>query len=243
MLSGMYLLLLVRIGTPQTPTMMTREQAGQIILQFAQVWQYPGVLHWLTTDTLPAKMEVPEWDMDLISYLASQGGNWNATMGHWQASWFGTGMIYGDVYYFLVTFDQYPERYRIAKVNAWTGYCELEPFRGYRGDEYETNENLGLGNYPVKTFDELRNIAVNIARQLLDDGTLEVLTVPYSPDKYQVLADMVWGFIVFKVDPKTGAHLPQMVELWINSRTGWLEKGALWKRTVTVSTMPLISKE
>jgi hypothetical protein len=243
MLSGMYLLLLVRIGTPQTPTLMTREQAGQIILQFAQVGQYPGVLHWLTTDTLPAKMEVPEWDMDLISYLASQGGNWNATMGHWQASWFGTGMIYGDVYYFLVTFDQYPERYRIAKVNAWTGYCELEPFRGYRGDEYETNENLGLGNYPVKTFDELRNIAVNIARQLLGDGTLEVLTVPYSPDKYQVLADMGWGFIVFKVDPKTGAHLPQMVELWINSRTGWLEKGALWKRTVTVSTMPLISKE
>ena len=34
-----------------------------------------------------------------------------------------------------------------------------------------------------------------------------------------------------------------MAELWINSRTGWLEKGALWKRPVTVSTIPLISKE
>ena len=78
----------------------------------------------------------------------------------------------------------------LPTVKAWTGYCELEPFRRYRGDDYETNENLGLGNYPVKTFDELRNIAVNIARQLPGDGTFEVLTVPYSPDKYQVLADM-----------------------------------------------------
>ncbi len=242
-LSGLCLLLSVRISISQTPTIMTREQAGQIALQFAQVGQYPGVLHWITNDALPAKMEIPEWDMDLISYLASQGDNWNATMGHGRASWFGTGVIFGDVYYFLVTFDRYLERTRIAKVNVWTGYCELESFRWYRGDDYETNEDLGLRDYPVKTFDELQNIAVNIARKLLGDGNFDILTVPYAPDKYQVLADMGWGFIVFKVDHKTGAHLPQMVELWINSRTGWLEKGSLWKRPVTVSTTPLISKE
>jgi len=222
---------------------MTREQAGQIALQFAQMGQYPGVLHWLTNDALPAKMEVPEWDMDLISYLASQGDNWNATMGNCESSWFGTGIIYGHAYYFLVTFDRYPERSRVVKVNAWTGYCELEAFREYRGDNYETNEDLGLGDYPVKTFDELQNIAISIARQLLGEGSFDVLTVPYTPDKYQALADIGWGFIVFKVDPKTRAHLPQMVELWINSRTGWLEQGRFWKRPVTVSTTPLIPKE
>ncbi len=226
---------------------MTREQAAQIALQFAQVGQYPGVLHWLNTDSLPAKMEVPEWDRDLIAYLAAQGDNWNATMGDEESSWFGTGLIFGDVYYFLVTFDQYPERPRVAKVNAWTGYCELEAFREYRGDDYETNEDLGLGNYPVKTYEELQNIALNIARQLLGEGSYDVLTVPYTPDKQpykqKVLADMGWGFVIFKVNPKTGAHLPQMVEVWINSRTGWLEQGKLWNRPVTVSTTPLISKE
>lgn len=214
-ISGLVVVFSAQLGFSQTPTMMTREQAAQIALRFAQVGQYPGTLHWLTTDSLPAKQEVPEWDDDLIAYLAAQGDNWNATMGDEFASWFGTGLIYGDVYYFPVTFDQFPERFAVAKakVNAWTGYCGLEPFRGYKGDDYETNEDLGLGGYPVKTYEELQNIAVNIARKLLGDGSYDILTVPYTPDKQQVLADMGWGFIVFKVDPNTGAHLPQMVEL------------------------------
>ena len=242
-ISGLLVVLSYRLVISQTPTMMTREQAAQIALQFAQVGRYPGTLHWLTTDSLPAKQEVPEWDRDLIARLAAQGDNWNATMGEWDQGWFADGFVYLDTYYFQVTFDQFPGRLAAAKVNAWTGYCMLESFRGYKEYDDETNDDLGLGGYPVKTYEELQDIAVNIAKKLLGEGSYDILTVPYTPDKQQILADFFWGFIIFKVDPNTGAHLPQMVELWINSRTGWLEKGCLWNRPLTVSTKPLISKD
>lgn len=228
-----------QIGYTQ-PTMMTREQAAQIASQFAQTANYPGTLHWLTTQDLPAKQEVDEGNFSLIDQLAEQGFDWSITKKKGLAGWFGNSGAYRDTYIFLVTFSQFPDRTAIATVNAWTGYCVLEPFR--KRIE-ETNTQLGLGGLQVKTIDELRNIALNIAQQLLGIGSYDVLTVPYTSDKQQLLIDYFWGFVIFKIDPQTGAHLPQMVELFLNSRTGWLECGKLWKRPVNISTVPNLSKD
>jgi hypothetical protein len=228
-----------QIGCYTQPTIMTREQAAQIASQFVQVGNYPGTLHWLTTQDLPTKQEVDEGNFALIDQLAEQGFDWSITKKKGIAGWFGNGGAYKDTYIFLVTFSQFPDKTTTITVNAWTGYCELEPFR----EIGETNEQLGLGGFPIKTIDELRNIALNIAQQLLGPGSYDVLTVPYTPDKQQFLADYFWGFIIFKIDPKTGAHLPQMVELFLNSRTGWLECGRFWKRPVNVSTVPNLSKD
>lgn len=230
--------LILAVGYMQ-PTMMTREQAGQIALQFAQVGNYPGNLHWLTPQELPAGQEVDEGNSTLIDQLAAQGKNWTITKKRGPSDWFGA-RSYADTYIFHVTFGQFPDRTAIATVNAWTGYCVLESFRK---EIEETNTQLGLGGLPVKTIDELRNIALNIAQQLLGTGNYDVLTVPYTPDKQQLLADYFWGFVIFKVNPQTGAHLPQMVELFLNSRTGQLEYGRLWNRPVSVSTIPSISKQ
>ena len=228
-----------QIGYTQ-PTMMTREQAAQIASQFAQITNYPGTLHWLTTQDLPTKQEVEEGNFALIDQLAEKGFNWSITKKKGPAGWFGNSGPYKDTYIFPVTFSQFPDRTAIATVNAWTGYCVLEPFRKRLE---ETNTQLGLGGLPTKTIDELRNIALSIAQQLLGIGSYDVLTVPYTPDKQQLLTDYFWGFVIFKIDPQTGAHLPQMVELFLNSRTGWLECGKLWKRPVNISTVPNLSKD
>ncbi len=245
--SVLCLTFIVDVGFPQTPSMMTREQAGAIALRFAQSGRYPGTLHWLTTQDLPTQQEVMEGDTSLVTELVRQGKDWSFTMrkkGH--AGWFGNAGVYKDTYIFRVTFDQFPDRVTEITVNGWTGYCEIGPLRKISNTAplgKETNTELGLGNLPVKTVDELRDIALSIAQQLLGAGSYDVLTYAYTSDKQQMLAEYGWVFVIFKINPQTGAHLPQMVALALNSRTGWLEEGQLWNRPLTVSTNPAISKD
>lgn len=245
--SMLCLTLTVRVGFPSTPSVMTREQAGQIALQFAQAGGYPGTLHWLTTQDLPAQQEVMEGDDVLVTELVRQRKDWSFTMRKkGRAGWFGNDGPYQETYIFRVTFNQFPGRVTEVTVNGWTGYCEIGPLRKMNSAAplgTETNTQLGLGDLPVKTIDELQSIALNIAQQLLGAGSYDVLTYNYTPDKQQLLADYGWAFAIFKVDSQTGAHLPQMVTLFLNSRTGWLEEGQLWNRPVTISTNPTISKD
>jgi len=55
-------------------------------------------------------------------------------------------------------------------VNAYTGYAEVEHYREFD----EINDNLGYGNLLVKSYEELRSTALNIAEQLLGPGTFKV---------------------------------------------------------------------
>jgi hypothetical protein len=69
------------------PTMMTREEAGQILLRFAQAGNYPGTIHWLTVDDLPEKQEVHEDDRTLIEQLIEEGRDWAVTMCEFTPTW------------------------------------------------------------------------------------------------------------------------------------------------------------
>lgn len=223
------------------PKMMTREEAGKIVLRFCKIGNYPGRIHWLTKKDLPEKQEVHEMDTELIRRLAKEGKDWAATMVDYNATWFGVKEPYSTCYTFLISFPQWPDRLSKARVNAYTGYCEIWPFR----KRDETNEELGYGRLPVKTFKELKGIALNIAEQLLGSGTFEVFDEPYdlsNPEDYNLVSKRCVHFLIFKKDPKTGAHLPKMVQLVLNPRTGMMEAGCLYNRPVTVSTTPTITE-
>jgi hypothetical protein len=225
------------------PTMMTREEVGQILLRFAQAGNYPGTIHWLTVDDLPEKQEVHEDDRTLIERLIKEGRDWAVTMCEFTPTWLGAGAeLYGTSYCFLITFPQWPDRLVTARVNAYTGYCEIEPYRKIG----ETNDELGYGNLPVKTFEELKEIALSIARQTIGSGDFWVFAEPYdlsNPKHYELASKGACYFLIFKRDPATGARLPQMVELVLNCRTGTLEAGSLYNRPVIVSTKPAITDE
>lgn len=225
------------------PTIMNREKAGQILLQFAWAGNYPGTIHWLTVEDLPNKQEVHEDNRALIEQLITEGRDWAVTMKEFTPTWLGAGAeLYGTSYCFLITFPQRPDRLAIAHVNAYTGYCEIEPLR--KGEEI--NEDLGYGDLPVKSFEEIQSIALNIAEQVLGSGTFEVYTNPYdlsNPTHYDLVSKYSCHFLIYKKDPVTGVHLPKLVQLLINPRTGAMEAGCLQNLPVTISTTPAITKE
>lgn len=208
------------------PQKMTREQAAQIALRFVQAGRYPGTLHWLTTDSLPAGQEVHMKDYDLRERLFREGKDWAVTMDDRAATWLGSGDLFPTTYAFLVTFDRWPDKRAVVHVNAYTGYTEVERYRGFD----ETNDDLGYGNLPVKSYKELRSTALNIAEQLLGPGTFKVFEWPYdlsNPKHYEVVSKGACLFLIFKQDKNTGALLPQMVRLYLNTRTGEMERGSM----------------
>ena len=224
------------------PQKMTREQAAQIALRFVQAGRYPGTLHWLTTDSLPAGQEVHMKDYDLRERLRREGKDWAVTMDDMAATWLGSGDLFPTTYVFLVTFDRWPDRRAVVHVNAYTGYTEVERYRGFD----ETNDDLGYGNLPVKSYKELRSTALNIAEQLLGPGTFKVFEWPYdlsNPKHYEVVSKGACLFLIFKQDKNTGALLPQMVRLSLNTRTGEMERGEYENLPVTVSTVPKVTRE
>jgi len=224
------------------PQMMTREQAAQIALRFIQAGRYPGTLHWLTTNDLPAGQEVHMKDDALIERLFHEGKDWAVTMDDMAATWLGSGDLFPTTYIFLVTFNRWPDRRKVVRVNAYTGYTEVEPYR----EPDETNDELGYGHLPVKSYQELRSIALNIAEQLLGPGTFKVFEWPYdlsNPEHYEFVSKGACLFLIFKQDMNTGALLSQMVKFYLNTRTGEMEMGEYENLPVTISTVPKITRE
>jgi hypothetical protein len=225
------------------PQVMTREQAAQIALRFIQAGRCPGTLHWLTTNDLPAGQEVHMKDDALIERLFHEGKDWAVTMDDMAATWLGSGDLFPTTYVFLVTFNRWPDRRKVVRVNAYTGYTEVEPYR----ESGETNDELGYGHLPVKPYQELRSIALNIAEQLLGPGTFKVFDLfPYdlsNPEHYELAAKGASLFLIFKQDPNTGALLSQMIRITLNTRTGEMGMGEYENLPVTVSTIPKITRE
>jgi len=227
------------VGQPQ---MMTREQAAQIALRFIKVGRYPGTLHWLTTKDLPAGQEVHMKDYALRKRLFHEGKDWAVTMDDRAATWLGSGDLFPTTYVFLVTFKRWPDRRKVVHVNAYTGYTEVEHYR----ESDETNEDLGYGKLPVKPYKELRSTALNIAKQLLGPGTFKVFGWSYdlsNPEHYEYVSKGACFFLIFKQDMNTGALLPQMIRITLNTRTGEMERGEYENLPVTVSTVPKVTRE
>ncbi len=225
------------------PQMMTREQAAQIALRFTQAGRYPGTLHWLTTNDLPAGIEVHMRNYALREKLFHEGKDWAVTMDDMPETWLGGGDLYLTSYVFLATFDRWPDRSAVVQVNAYTGYTEVETYR----ESGETNDELGYGHLPVKPFEELRSIALNIAEQLLGPGTFKVVDEwPYdlsNPEHYELASKGAVLFLIFKQDQSTGALLPQMIKIILNTRTGEMEMGEYENLPVTISTVPNITRK
>ncbi len=221
---------------------MTREEAGQIAQRLVQAAQHPGAIYWLSTNDLPAQREVPEYDHDLRAALARQQGSWApgeiplcaVTIEEWSASWFKVNSYFEQAYIFPLNFNPKPELDSSVTVNLWTGYVEMDVSRGGK-----TNTELGLGGYPVLSLEQQRTRALDIARAMLGDGTLDIRDI-WPPGGGDAEGGTV--FVICKVDPNTGARLPQVAELSINARTGWLEMASVMNRPVTVSTTPSLTE-
>ena len=227
------------------PPMLTREGAAQIALQVVQVTGYPARVKWLTVQDLPAGIEVHERDKDLQAQLALQNKNHIPTMYNRYTGWLGQYGPYVDNYCFVCTFDRWPNKSTCIYVNAWTGFCKVENWREDKDEEpgWETNTELGLSDFAFKSAEEVREIALQMARNLLGAGEFRVYMSPPDALNHPLLPEAWYKMLVVKIEPSSGAYLPQLILVNLNARTGWLEEGVFWNRPVMVSTTPHLSLE
>lgn len=227
------------------PPMLTREGAAQIALRVVQVTGYPARVEWLTVQDLPAGIEVYERDEELQTQLALQNKNHIPTMYDRFTGWLGQYGPYVQNYCFVCTFDHWPNKSTCIYVNAWTGFCRVENWREDKDEEpyWETNTELGLSSFVFKSAEEIREIALQMARNLLGAGEFRVYMSPPDTPNHPLLPEAWYKILVVKVDPLSGAYLPQMMLANLNARTGWLEEGVFWNRPVMVSTTPHLSLE
>lgn len=225
----------------QAPVMLTREHAGQLLMQALQAGQFPtSVVVGLSSSELPAGFEVLEYDWETLSQLTPQEKDYPTMTRFSEATWFGINTPYDHAYLFGVRFE--PLRTEmLIRVNAWTGFIQILPSPRPE-DPLTTNSQMGLGNLPILSLDQQRERALQIARTILGHGTFIVRAVFPLEDGERVSAGE-WGteFLVYKIDPSTGACLPQMARLLINSRTGWMEQALIYNRPLRVSTIPSIN--
>lgn len=227
------------------PPMLTREGAAQIALRVVQVTGYPARVEWLTVQDLPAGIEVYERDEELQTQLALQNKNHIPTMYDRFTGWLRQYGPYVQNYCFVCTFDHWPNKSTCIYVNAWTGLCRVENWREDKDEEpyWETNTELGLSSFVFKSAEEIREIALQMARNLLGAGEFRVYMSPPDTPNHPLLPEAWYKILVVKVDPLSGAYLPQMMLANLNARTGWLEEGVFWNRPVMVSTTPHLSLE
>lgn len=227
------------------PSMLTREGAAQIALRVVQVTGYPARVEWLTIQDLPAGIEVYERDEELQTQLALQNKNHIPTMYDRFTGWLGQYGPYVQNYCFVCTFDRWSNKSTCIYVNAWTGFCRVENWRENKDEVpyWETNTELGLSGFAFKSAEEIREIALQMARNLLGAGEFRVYMSPPDTPSHPLLPEAWFKILVVKVDPLSGAYLPQMMLPNLNARTGWLEEGVFWNRPVMVSTTPHLSLE
>ncbi|MCS6830324.1 MAG: hypothetical protein RMM08_09905 [Armatimonadota bacterium] len=227
------------------PPMLTREEAAHIALRVVQATGYPARVEWLAVQDLPAGIEVYERDERLQAQLALQNKNHVPTMYDRFTGWLGQYGPYVQSYCFVCTFDRWPGKSTCVYVNAWTGFCRVENWRERKNEEpgWETNTELGLGNFAFKSQGEIREIALQMARNLLGAGEFRVYMSRPDLLNDPLLTEAWYKLLVVKVDTSSGAYLPQLMLVNLNARTGWLEEGLFWNRPVIVSTTPNISLE
>jgi len=202
--------------------MLTREQAGQILMQLLQVGQYPtDTVIGLSSSDLPAGFEVLEFDWETLRQLAPEDKDYPTMTTISRSTWFDINTPYEHAYYFGVRFQPLNAEVLVT-VNAWTGYVDLHPSPRPL-EPFTTNSQMGLGNLPVLTQEQQQERALQIARACLGDGDLLVRAVFPLEDGTEVPYGE-WGtaFLLYKLDPRTASVLPQVAWLIINSRTGFL---------------------
>ncbi len=236
-------MLLMTVGQlmAQMPTMMTREEAGQIALRIVQAGQFPtDRVYGLTSQELPAQREVMWDDRELQAFLAEEDKDY-ITMEWMSVSWFPVNSPFEDAYSFGVKYGPTGE-FASVLVNAWTGFTTLEDARPE--NPLVTNTQLGLEGYPILSIEQQKERALEIVREVLGDGEFVVRFV-YTPEDGDKIGWGEWGtnFLIYKIDPATGTHLLKSALLFINSRTGWLEEATIINRPTLVSTKPSISKK
>ncbi len=225
----------------QPPTMLTREQAGQILMQLLQAGQYPtDVVIGLSSSELPAGYEVLEFDWETLRQLAPEDKDYPTMTTMNDAMWFDLNTPYEHAYYFGVHFQPLDAEVLVT-VNAWTGYVYLYPSPRPL-EPFVTNSQMGLGNLPVLTQEQQQERALQIARACLGDGSLLVRAVFPLEDGAEVPYGE-WGtaFLIYKVDSQTSAVLPHIAWLIINSRNGFVEEALVYNRPLRVSTVPRIN--
>jgi len=235
------LVLAAATAAAHPPTMLTREQAGQILMQLLQVGQYPtDTVIGLSSSDLPAGFEVLEFDWETLRQLAPEDKDYPTMTTISRATWFDINTPYEHAYYFGVRFQPLNAEVLVT-VNAWTGYVDLHPSPRSL-EPFTTNSQMGLGNLPVLTQEQQQERALQIARACLGDGDLLVRAVFPLEDGTEVPYGE-WGtaFLIYKLDPRTAAVLPQVAWLIINSRTGFLEEAFVYNRPLRVSTVPRIN--
>lgn len=224
------------------PNMMTREQAASILQQILHVGQYPGTLDWTTVANLPAQQEVHLFDSRLQNQLLEQGKSPVHTMTVYPPTWWKAPSPFDDAYVFFVDHNHLSDTDAIPDiwVNAWTGLTLIDLPTALSG---KTNTQRGLGHLTPLTFEQQRARALEIVRTLYGDGEylfrLEVYDqLPDPPYEKYDNAEFGSEFLIYKIDPQTGARLLTRASMLINSRTGGLEAGRFYNRPVTISTKP-----
>lgn len=250
MKTGVYLLFAIMTLSAHSqpgfaPVMLTREEAAQIARQVVQTTGYPAQVGWLTVQDLPAGIEVHERDVELQTQLALQNKNSIPTVWDRFTGWLGQYGPYVQNYCFVCTFERWPHKSTCIYVNAWTGFCRVENWRERKDEEpgWETNTELGLSSFAVKSIEEIRAIALQMAQSLLGAGDFRVYMSPPDTPNHPWLPEGWYKMLVVKVAPLSGAYLPQLMLVNLNARTGWLEEGHFWNRPVMISTTPNISLE
>lgn len=215
----------------QTQTsMMSREEAAQIVRQFLSACGFSTNFLWQTTQELPAGIEVPTWDWDLRRQLAPEDKDYTTADEDWASHWIKSDTPYSFSYLFFK--DDPPAE---IVVNAWTGFLR---FRQDALFDSNTKER-GLVNYPVLTPEQQRERALTVARNLFGVNTnLEV--VGEDPD---LTGETSGRFLIFEKDPKTGAYLLRIAFFYINSRTGEVDGAKISNRPVVIPTVPILTKE
>lgn len=198
---------------------LTREEAAQILQRVVQVTGFPATLYWLTTNDLPAKREVHVLDVDLQATLREQGFDDTPTLYPENPTWSGVSSPFEDCYWFLTdyAYASPEESIPIVWVNMWTGKMYIAPPKTLIG---KTNSDLGLGDLTPWTEDQLRQRALNIMTALYGEGNY---VIGHEESDYP-LEDYDGSFIVYKIDPETGARLLTRAAMTLNSRTGNLER-------------------
>ncbi|MDW8029124.1 MAG: hypothetical protein RMK94_12105 [Armatimonadota bacterium] len=236
----------------QELSMMSREQAASILQQILRVGNYPGDFVWKTVADLPNQIEVDFYDSNLQSFLLEQGKNPVFTMKPLPPTWYEVQSPFNDAYFFpLGHTDLRGSSYEAPDVlvNAWSGRVKIDlPDILWE----KTNTERGLGSLPPLTREQQRARALEIMRTLYGEGTYivawEVYPSDIDPADYGASGDRLPDeeyfsfFIIYKVDPFTGARLLTQGLLMINARTGALEGGEFVNRPVNISTKPTISE-
>ena len=148
-------------------SMMSREEAAQIVRQFLSACGFSTNFLWQTTQELPAGTEVPTWDWDLRRQLAPEDKDYTTVDEDWASHWIKDDTPYSFSYLFYK--DDPPAE---IVVNAWTGFLR------FRQDAlFDSNtKKRGLANYPVLTAEQQRERALTVARNFFGaEVNLEVV--------------------------------------------------------------------